>query len=463
MHLSETAIDSSNALQVEHIELCRGRLCLAADVSFNVPCGRFVELHGPNGAGKSTLLRLLAGIQFSAKGQVKRQGGMALFASPFGLRRELTVAQQLQVSVSLHGQHLSLSDIKPLLAEVGLAHKALELTSRLSQGQRSRLGLCILKASRVGLWLMDEPVNALDEQGIALLARFLAAHLQAGGAAVVATHQSLPLLAPSLLALLHGIVHIGGAVCALEKNLQSAALAAASSETKPAAQAAFEAFQPSMAWVLKREWVLFNAAPKAAVWPAVFHAMVLCLFPIGLGSDVNLLLRVAAGLFWVSSLLACVLSASTVFEADYNEGALAQMSAAGLPLRHLALGKMSVAWLTQGGALALISGLLALQYRLPPAQIGYLMLSLAIGSGVLVHFSAFFGSMTLMAKQSSMLVYLLALPLFVPVLVFGTSVLNAVQLGQDPFWPLAVLSGLALLCVLSIPWLAAQLIAWALE
>ena len=71
--------------------------------------------------------------------------------------------------------------------------------------------------------------------------------------------------------------------------------------------------------------------------------------------------------------------------------------------------------------------------------------------------------MTLMAKQSSMLVYLLALPLFVPVLVFGTSVLNAVQMGQDPFWPLAVLSGLALLCVLSIPWLAAQLIAWALE
>jgi heme exporter protein B len=158
-----------------------------------------------------------------------------------------------------------------------------------------------------------------------------------------------------------------------------------------------------------------------------------------------------------------VLSASPIFESDYNEGVLTQLSAAGVPMSALALGKIGVAWVTQGGALALISGVLALQYRLPPQEIGFLVLSLAVGSGVLVHFSALFGSMTLMARQSSMLVYLLAMPLFVPVLVFGTSVLNSVQMGQDPVWPLAVLAGLSVLCVLSVPLLVGQLLIWAME
>lgn len=462
-HLSEQPV----LARLSNLRLARGRLELADSVSFDLQAGAFIELHGSNGAGKSTLLRVLAGVQPIADGSLHVGASLAFFAAPFGLRRELTVIEQLRSSVSLYGQTLSLSDCKSRLSAVGLAHKALELTSRLSQGQRSRLGLCILKASGARIWLMDEPVNALDGEGVALLGRFLQQHLQQGGAAVIATHQSLPGLVPALAQHLQGVLEIGG----------GQARFSGSEDWKPAAVSVVQANGAdavvwsegqtggisALAWVLRREWTLFQAAPKAAVWPAVFHAMVLCLFPIGLGADVNLLMRVAAGLFWVSALLACVLSAAPAFESDYNEGVLAQLTAGGLPLAAVASGKILVAWLTQGGALALISGVLAMQYRLPNVEIGFLMLSLALGAGVLVHLAAFFGAMTLMARQSSMLVYLLALPLFVPVLVFGTSVLISVQGGQDPVWPLTVLGGLSLLCSLAIPWLAGQLLAWAME
>ncbi len=460
---------ASPLVSLRGLRLARGRLELADRISFDVSAGGFVELHGANGAGKSTLLRVLAGVQPVEQGALQVDGSLAFFAAPFGLRRELTVVQQLCSAVSLYGRRLTLPECKVLLGSVGLAHKALELTSRLSQGQRSRLGLCILKASGARIWLMDEPVNALDAEGVALLGRFLQEHFQAGGCAVIATHQPLPPLVPALAGHLQGVLEISGGTARFS----------AAEVRKPAAVSTVQASGnlggqtrwtqgpigglSSLAWVLGREWRLFQAAPKAAVWPAVFHAMVLCLFPIGLGADVNLLMRVAAGLFWVSCLLACVLSAAPAFESDYNEGVLAQMRAAGLPLAAVASGKILVAWLTQGGALALISGVLALQYRLPGVEIGFLMLSLALGAGVLVHLAAFFGAMTLMARQSSMLVYLLALPLFVPVLVFGTSVLISVQGGQDPVWPLTVLAGLSLLSSLAIPWLAAQLLAWAME
>lgn len=441
---------------LDAVPLYRGRLALAESVGFTVPAGRFVELQGANGAGKSTLLRVLAGVQPLTGGRMAVTGPVAFFAAPFGLRRELTVVEQLRLSVSVYGIELGLVDCKPLLADVGLAHKALELTSRLSQGQRARLGLCILRASQARVWLMDEPVNALDSEGIALLGRLLQAHLAAGGVAVVATHQSLPGLIAGLSACFEGVVRIGGGQAVFEAGSASGR-GKETGLSHPARPAV------GLGWVLQREWRLFSAAPRAAVWPAVFHAMVLCLFPIGLGADVNLLVRVAAGLFWVSCLLACVLSAAPAFESDYNEGVLSQLVAAGVPLPALSLGKTLVAWLTQGGALALVSGVLALQYRLPAVEVGFLIISLALGTGVLVHLSAFFGAMTLMARQSSMLVYLLALPLFVPVLVFGTSVLIAVQGGQDPFWPMAVLGGLSVLSCLALPWLTAQLLVWAME
>lgn len=464
--MTSTPLLSETRITLKGVPLVRGRLNLASSVDLQVAGGTFVQLQGANGAGKSTLLRIMAGVQPVTGGEMQVHGTMAFFAAPFGLRRELTVIGQLQMSASLYGVELSLSDCRRSLEEVGLLHKALELTSRLSQGQRARLGLSILKASGARVWLMDEPVNALDQQGIGLLGQLLQAHLQGGGLAVIATHQNLPDLIPALAPHYTGSLTIGARQACFIQATDSVATAPDSSAA-PASQALAQApchnSGSALWWVLQREWTLFRAAPRAAVWPAVFHAMVLCLFPIGLGADVNLLIRVAAGLFWVSCLLACVLSAAPAFEPDYNEGVLTQVTAAGLPLPALALGKVLVAWLTQGGALALISGLLAMQYRLPPTEIGFLMLSLLLGTGVLVQLSAFFGAMTLMARQSSMLVYLLALPLFVPVLVFGTSVLITVQGGQDPVWPLTVLGGLSLLCSLALPWLTAQLLVWAME
>ncbi len=475
-------------LEVTNLDLNRGRLQLAKALNFSVKSRQLLQLQGANGSGKSSLLRLLAGVQPIKTGTLSVCGRVAFFASAYGLRRELTVLTQLQLQAQLYGKSLSLTAAIALLKTVGLAHKGLELSARLSMGQRARLGLAFLQVSGAPIWLMDEPVNALDAQGVVLLGQMLAAHLQSGGAAVVATHQALTVLCPNLQPFCIDALCLGRGrdegVSAVSQPFDGYDVSTCvDSLVTPALPVSFDSSASSVSsmqgyalgfsqslpamfallWVLRREWAVFVAAPKAAFWPAVFHAMVLCLFPIALGSDVNLLTRVAAGLFWVSGLLACIVSVANLFEADYHDGALAQMVAAGLPMSALALGKMLLTAITQGGTLILVSAVLALQYRLSGLEIAYLLLSLALGVGALVFVTGLFSAMTLMAKQATMLVYLLALPLFVPLLVFGTAVLAAVQGSLNPFWPLVVLGALSVLCVCSVPFGVSQLIQWALE
>ncbi|TDR87353.1 heme ABC exporter ATP-binding protein CcmA [Enterovirga rhinocerotis] len=179
---------------------CRraGRLVLRG-VGFSLEAGDALVVTGRNGAGKSTLLALLAGvlrpdagtIAFEAPGEATLPESVHWLAAKDGLKAQLTARENLLFASACLGGGLSAD---AALARVGLAAGADLPTAYLSSGQRRRLTLARLLASRRPVWLLDEPTNALDSQGQALLADLLREHRADGGIVVAATH--LPLALP---------------------------------------------------------------------------------------------------------------------------------------------------------------------------------------------------------------------------------------------------------------------------
>ena len=168
-------------LRFEHV-VCRrdGRL-LFDDLSFAVGPGEALQVVGPNGSGKSSLIRLAAGLLRAEQGQVERsQLAMADDALP--LDRELTLKRAL---------NFWRGDVDVAMERLGLSHLAQVPVRLLSSGQRKRASLSRLAASGAPLWLLDEPLNALDADGAERLGRLIADHRTSGGAVLAASHQPL--------------------------------------------------------------------------------------------------------------------------------------------------------------------------------------------------------------------------------------------------------------------------------
>jgi heme exporter protein A len=183
----------------------RGHARLFRDVAFRVEAGRALAVTGANGSGKTTLLRMLAGLTAPAAGTIRLNGEpMAPFdprlreAVVFSghlpaLKDELTALENLESSTVLAGTSVPREHLLEALDRVALARRQTLPARALSQGQRRRIGLARLRVLRKPLWILDEPATALDADGTALFGAMLAEHLEGGGTAVVATHQSIDL------------------------------------------------------------------------------------------------------------------------------------------------------------------------------------------------------------------------------------------------------------------------------
>jgi heme exporter protein A len=191
-------------LVVRDLECRRGERLLFAPTSFVVAPAAIVWIRGANGQGKTTLLRTLAGLSAPAAGAIVWCGAPALAPRPLylahanALKDDLTVAESLRFLLHLGGQHVEPRDLEAALERFGLASRRDAFVRTLSHGQRRRVALARLVAQRtLEPWLLDEPFDALDAAGVALLAEVIAAHAKRGGSVVLTSHLPLPIVDPT--------------------------------------------------------------------------------------------------------------------------------------------------------------------------------------------------------------------------------------------------------------------------
>ena len=181
------------SLEAHALACSRGMVTLFRDVSFRVDRGEWVAVRGPNGSGKTTLLRCVAGLTRLDAGEVKRDGNMAYAGHLAGIKDDLSAEENLKGALALSGAPAGAAQVHTALEEVGLAKRRHLPARRLSAGQRRRIGLARLMLDPAPIWILDEPLTALDDDGQALFARTLARHVERGGLALVATHHDLAL------------------------------------------------------------------------------------------------------------------------------------------------------------------------------------------------------------------------------------------------------------------------------
>lgn len=171
-------------LRFEDVTLRRGGRLLFEGLGLTLGPGEALHLSGPNGSGKSSLIRLAAGLLSADAGRVERSAA-ALADDHLGLDRELPLNRALMFWARLGGVSDRLEQAMDALGLTALAEIPVRL---LSSGQAKRAALARVAASKATLWLLDEPYNGLDADGITRLDALIAGHLGGGGAVLAASH-----------------------------------------------------------------------------------------------------------------------------------------------------------------------------------------------------------------------------------------------------------------------------------
>jgi heme exporter protein A len=194
-------------LAARDLACVKGERRLFDRLTFEVAAGAALLVTGPNGAGKTSLIRILAGLSRAASGstvletadpeQMPRELTHFLGAQD-GLKSALTALEHVRLWQDLNGRTPE-RPAEEMLAEARLGPVAEIYAGDLSSGQRRRLAFLRLLAMPRPLWLLDEPLNALDAAGREQLTGWVEAHLAAGGIAVIATHFPMELAGAAML------------------------------------------------------------------------------------------------------------------------------------------------------------------------------------------------------------------------------------------------------------------------
>ena len=200
-----------------------------------------------------------------------------------------------------------------------------------------------------------------------------------------------------------------------------------------------------------------------AFQPALFALLVVVLFALALGGEAQALGKVASAVMWVAVLLAGLLSLDTLFRGDADDGSLEQWILAPVPLAWLVAVRVLSHWLTTALPLILATPLLGELLHLPRDQLPVLLASLALGTPLLSLLGAVVAALTVGMRRSGILVALLALPLYVPVLIFGAGSVARSAQGLDAIGALLFLGAGLVLALVLAPLAAAAAIRIALH
>ena len=215
--------------------------------------------------------------------------------------------------------------------------------------------------------------------------------------------------------------------------------------------------------LLKRDLRLAFRQGSDSVMVIVFFIVVVVLFPLSVGPEQIILARISAGVIWVAALLAAMLSMDRLFGADYEDGSLDLLVISPHPTEILVLAKILAHWLTTGLPLIIVSPLLGIFLYLQADGFWVIIMSLLLGTPVLSLIGAIGAALTLGARRSGVLISLLILPLFIPVLIFGVSAVDAALMGLPTRPQLLILGAFLLFATALSPWASAAALRQAVE
>jgi heme exporter protein B len=220
---------------------------------------------------------------------------------------------------------------------------------------------------------------------------------------------------------------------------------------------------PAARWALVRDVKLALRSRNELAVQLLFYVIVVSLFPLAMTPEPTMLASMGPGVLWVAALLASLLSLPRLFAADHADGTLEQIALSPYPLAALVSGKILAHWLTTGLPVVLLAPLLGVQYAMDGESLAVLAAALLLGTPILSLLGAIGAALTLGLRAGGSLLALLILPLYVPVLIFGSGAVEAMRAGLAVGANLSLLGAGLLVAIVGAPFACAAAVRIALD
>jgi heme exporter protein B len=205
-----------------------------------------------------------------------------------------------------------------------------------------------------------------------------------------------------------------------------------------------------------REWRIARRIGGGAAIGLVFFLILVTLVPFAIGPDLNLLSRIGPAILWIAALLATMLGVDRLFQSDEEDGSLDLLIHGALPLELVVLVKCAAHWTASALPLVIASPLFGLMLALDGKALALVAASLAAGTPALTMIGAIGAALTVSLRRGGLLLAVVALPLTIPVLIFGVAAASAASGGAAPFTPpFLALCALTLAAIAGAPFAAA--------
>lgn len=203
--------------------------------------------------------------------------------------------------------------------------------------------------------------------------------------------------------------------------------------------------------LFRRDLRLAYRRKSDLVQPLLFFVIVVTLFPLGVSPESETLRAIAPGVIWIAALLATLLGLESLFRADFDDGTLEQLLLSPHPLALLVLAKIAAHWFLVGLPLVVFAPLLAVLMHMPPTGLLTLVQTLLLGAPVLSLIGSVGSGLTVGLRRGGVLIALLVLPLYIPVLIFGATAVDAAGAGLDVSGHISLLAALLVLSLTLTP------------